>query len=431
MATPRTREKKRTVLTAPEPEESKGTVLTDPEPKENGEHLPTKPETSEKWGQPRGARTLGRDLRRARSALLGTLSSTWGRLVAMGPAARSLAKRRYFLPGAGLAVALAAVGIILALISTSSPPAVASAATVGGKVIPVSEVTAALKRFEATDQFDQLAEGSNPASARRQYERIYLTQQIKRLVLRAQAAALGIDIEDEVAKRLDTMRSTYSSDKAFTEALAANGYTVTEFTNLITDQLMEEKLRGDVTAEVTAGPKPSEEELKEYYESHRDDYAQTEVQQILVKEMSLARELSTQLRDSSSEGLDALLAQLAREHSVDTTSAENGGQLGWVSPGQFVQPVESAIEKLGLGEVSSPVSTDFGVYVIRVTGRRVQTFEDVKAQVSEQLTDMAAAQVWIGWLRDAYKDARIELNPRYGKFDPNTGQILEATPASS
>lgn len=415
-------------MSTPRTTDERGPVSTAPEPKQNEEQVLTGAETAEKGGLPRGAATLVQDQRPARSARLGALRNTWGRIAARSPSVRRSNRGRYLLLGAGLAAA-AGVGILLTLTSSSSPPPAPSAATVNGKVIPVSEVAAALKRFEATDQFDQFAEGSGRAAARREYERIYLVQQIKQLVLGGRAAALGIDIQDEATKRLDTMRSTYSSDKAFREALAANGYTLREFSNLIADQLMEEKLREKVTAEVAKGPKPSERELREYYGSHRDNYAQTEVQQILVKEMPLARELSTTLRNSPPEALDALLAHLAREHSIDTTSAERGGDLGWVSPGQFVLPVASAIEELGIGEVSSPVKTEFGIYVIRVTGKRVQSFETVRDQVSEQLTDMAAAQVWVEWLQAAYKGAHIELNPRYGTFDPNTGQIVDGTSA--
>jgi parvulin-like peptidyl-prolyl isomerase len=80
--------------------------------------------------------------------------------------------------------------------------------------------------------------------------------------------------------------------------------------------------------------------------------------------------------------------------------------------------------------VSLPVSTDFGFHVIRVTGRRVQSFEDVRDDISQRLTELAAARVWSEWLQGAYQDARIELNPRYGVFDPNTGQIVDAPSTS-
>jgi foldase protein PrsA len=306
-------------------------------------------------------------------------------------------------------------------------PSAPSAATVNGERILVSDVTDATKRFEATDQFDQLAKQSDRSTARRQFEQAYLTQQIKRLVLRSRAEALGLDVKEEVAQRLEEQRSAYPSEKEFRKALEEMGYTLGEFSGLIKDQVLEEKLREEATGKVAAESKPAEQELKDYYQSNRENYRQTEVQHILVKKMPIARKLSTMLRNSPPEERSPLLAELARKHSTDASNAEEGGKLGWVSPGQFVEPFESAMQELGIGEVSLPVSTDFGVHVIGVTGKRLQTFDDVRDQIAQQLTDMEVGQAWSEWLLDAYKRADIELNRRYGKLDPATGQIVNAS----
>ena len=307
------------------------------------------------------------------------------------------------------------------------PSSAPSAVTVNGEQIMVSDVTDALEQFEATDQFDEFAKQSDRSTARSQFEKAYLRQQIERLVLRSRAEALGIAIEKEVAQRVEAQKSAYPSEKEFRKAVENMGHTLGEFSRLIKDQILEEKLREEVTGKVAAQSKPSEQELKQYYQSNRESYRQTEVQHILVKEMSIARELSTMLRNSPPEERSPLLADLARKHSTDASNAEEGGKLGWVSPGQFVEPFESAMRKLGIGEVSSPVSTDLGVHVIGVTGRRLQTFEDVRDQISQQLTDIEVGKAWSEWLLNAYKLADIELNPRYGKFDRATGQIVNAS----
>lgn len=85
------------------------------------------------------------------------------------------------------------------------------------------------------------------------------------------------------------------------------------------------------------------------------------------------------------------------------------------------------MHELEIGEVSSPVTTDFGVHVIRVTDRRAQDLEDVRDQISQQLIEIEVGQAWSEWMLDAYKQADIELNPRYGKLDAATGQIVAAS----
>jgi peptidyl-prolyl cis-trans isomerase SurA len=319
-------------------------------------------------------------------------------------------------------VSVLAIGLVGC--SGGQPPA-PWAAKVNGQEILVSQVAQALKRFEATDQFDQLAERDGAGTARRQYERTYLVNEIKRLVLRWRAEALGIDVADEVAKRMQEITSGYPSDEELRRAIEASGYTLAEFKGLIEDQVLEQALREHVTAEVTRRSDFSEQELKEYYRSYREEFRQAEVQLIVVKEESVARRLSTTLRESSPGALDDEFAELARKHSTDKASAVKGGRLGWVSPGQLLVPVEAALEDLRIGEVSPPVPTDSGVYVVRVTGRRLQPFEAVKGEISERLTDNAARDAWSEWLNDSYGRATIELNPRYGKLDPGTGQIVD------
>lgn len=59
-------------------------------------------------------------------------------------------------------------------------------------------------------------------------------------------------------------------------------------------------------------------------------------------------------------------AKLAREISEDKASAVQGGDLGFVGPGELVAPFEQAAFALQKGEVSAPVRTPFGYHAIRV-----------------------------------------------------------------
>jgi peptidyl-prolyl cis-trans isomerase D len=72
-------------------------------------------------------------------------------------------------------------------------------------------------------------------------------------------------------------------------------------------------------------------------------------------------------------------AKLAREVSEDKASAVQGGDLGFVGPGELVAPFEQAAFALNQGEISAPVRTPFGYHAIRV----IEVKEGGKAALKE------------------------------------------------
>jgi len=98
-------------------------------------------------------------------------------------------------------------------------------------------------------------------------------------------------------------------------------------------------------------------------------------------------------------------AQLAKKHSEDG-SAPNGGNLGWMSPGELVPEFEQAMNQLNINEVSDPVRTEFGWHLIQVVERRqAQLSADkqrdyARAAIREKKLDQAY-QDWLRQIRDA------------------------------
>jgi peptidyl-prolyl cis-trans isomerase C len=79
--------------------------------------------------------------------------------------------------------------------------------------------------------------------------------------------------------------------------------------------------------------------------------------------------------------------QAARMFSEDA-AAPQGGDLGWVSPGQMVGPFESAAFALEKGQISDVVKTDFGYHLIRVDEKQVADyapFVEVANEIRERL----------------------------------------------
>lgn len=104
-------------------------------------------------------------------------------------------------------------------------------------------------------------------------------------------------------------------------------------------------------------------------------------------------------------------AELARGHSHDTMSAAEGGDLGWVSPGELGADIEEIIRSLKPGELSPPIkSQGGGWHIIQVLGRREHdSTEDVKrARARELIRQRKIQDARENWLREMRDEAYVE-----------------------
>jgi peptidyl-prolyl cis-trans isomerase D len=128
----------------------------------------------------------------------------------------------------------------------------------------------------------------------------------------------------------------------------------------------------------------TDEDLQRYYGAHQDDFrrpARAVLSFVSVAKLptqldsAMILERARQLRDSIVRGAD--FAAVARNESADSASRERGGSLGTFGRGQMVPPFEQAAFRIPVGQVSEPVTTAFGVHLIKVERR---TADSVTAQ---------------------------------------------------
>ncbi len=102
----------------------------------------------------------------------------------------------------------------------------------------------------------------------------------------------------------------------------------------------------------------------------------------MAEDLSLAAELKSRI--DNGESFEAL----ALEYSDDLGSAEEGGDVGYTTGDNFVEPFEQALLTLEVGEVSAPVQTEFGVHLIKLTERSesaLESFEDSRERLERDL----------------------------------------------
>ena len=114
----------------------------------------------------------------------------------------------------------------------------------------------------------------------------------------------------------------------------------------------------------------SDDEVKSYYGKHKQQYetpaqpASRDVRHILVKKKSLANKLYSRLTAHPK-----LFPKLAKKYSIDTSSAQAGGELpGGAVKGRLVKSFEKVAFSLKVHQISKPVHSQFGWHIIQAMG---------------------------------------------------------------
>lgn len=140
---------------------------------------------------------------------------------------------------------------------------------------------------------------------------------------------------------------------------------------------------------------------------------QTHSRHILIKLSEIMSEKEgKQKMDNIKERLDngEKFEALARQYSEDST-ASNGGDLGWINPGDTVPQFEKAMNELKDNQISPPVRTQFGWHVIQVIERRSQDMskEAARLKARQEIRAKKADEAYQDWIRELRDRAYVEL----------------------
>ena len=102
---------------------------------------------------------------------------------------------------------------------------------------------------------------------------------------------------------------------------------------------------------------------------------------------------------------------MAKQYSEDIGSAQEGGELGWTTPGQMVPEFEQAMAVTEIGQISEPVKSQYGWHIIEVTGRREQDMSQqiARNQASEYLHSRKYQEELDAWLQKIRDEAFVDI----------------------
>jgi len=150
-------------------------------------------------------------------------------------------------------------------------------------------------------------------------------------------------------------------------------------------------------------------ELRQQYELERLEFegsSEKRASHILFEVGStnsedVAIELATDTKSRIDAGEE--FSDLAMELSIDAVSAEEGGDIGFTDGTAFPVEIEEALNLLELNEVSSPVISEFGVHLVKLTQAEDNSFpdfEEARDRIERELTNSEVERLYSERLQD-------------------------------
>ncbi len=144
------------------------------------------------------------------------------------------------------------------------------------------------------------------------------------------------------------------------------------------------------------------EAFKAYYEGHRRDFTTPAAVDLVQIRVGIPFQASADKKEQAKKKIEEIAAQvkpenfeaLAKKYS-DDEHAKKGGHVGWVNRGTLEKSLEEALSSLKPGEVSKPVETGFGYFLLLVKNTRpevVKPLEEVKPAITKELWKEKHAQ---------------------------------------
>ena len=256
------------------------------------------------------------------------------------------------------------------------------AAVAGDSVILVSEIEERLLQLQAQG----VDIPDNPA-ARNTLRRDVLETMINELLI-VQAAiqdtTIAVDenrVDEIVEQDLEQRIRSFGSEQAMRRALASQGMTVSAFRDMLRTDARRQQLQSQYMGrqrQSAASIAVDEDEMRQYFRENRGRLgsrpATVTFEQVVVRPRAAdsaaagARAAAEALLDSLRTGTE--FEELARRHSDDPGTRQQGGDLGWFRRGQMVPAFEDVVFSLREGGVSDVVETRFGYHIIQVERAR-------------------------------------------------------------
>jgi len=297
------------------------------------------------------------------------------------------------------------------------------------------------ERIETLKQNGMSEQQASEEVSKRQAELIATLVNQQLLLQKGKELELSSEVEAEVNRRMlevakeQGITSIEKLDQAMRESGVDPALTRT---TLRTENMKQMVIQTEVDRKVFYGL--TLDELKKYFEAHRDKFLKPE--SIVISEIFLssagkneadvkarAMELATQLRAGADFGALAA-ANSEREMNGVRTAPENKGKVGRFEVPALRDDIAAATKSLQVGGISDPLRTGDGYQILRLDertpGSTTATFNE--NQVREAITIERSPRERETFLRNLRNEGYIRISDNYrAAVEP----LLKLTPAAA
>ncbi len=235
-------------------------------------------------------------------------------------------------------------------------------------------------------------------------------------LLMDEAAKRNADVsEEQVEEQFDKVVEQVGGVEAFKKALEQQKIDEVAFREQLKEGRRVDLLIQEAVKSVCD---PTEDEIKKYYEEHKEDFQKGErvlAQHILVSpdgteetSKDAARQKMADIKERVAGGAD--FSDEAAAHSM-CPSGKEGGSLGWFGRGMMVPEFDEAVFDMSVGDVSDVVETQFGFHLIYKTDHESASeasYDDCREKVLDLLRHSKRGEAVTAYVDFLKSSATIE-----------------------
>jgi peptidyl-prolyl cis-trans isomerase SurA len=274
-------------------------------------------------------------------------------------------------------------------------------------------------------------------------QKFALRDLIDQSLLAQRGKDMGINVESEVVKQLDTIRiqNKLDSMEKLEAAVTKEGLNWDDFKSNIRNKLLtQEVIRREVGAHITIG----RDESMKYYEEHKKDFVKPEQVALRAIELSTEGKNETELADLKKKAEDLLrrikdgedFSTLAKRFS-DGATAQQGGYLGVYKRGELSKQLEDQVFSMKKNQLTDVIETKQGFLILQVLERYEageQPFDKVENEIMDHLYSGRMEPALREYLKTLREQSYVVVKPGYQDMAGGGNSEIEevsATPEAS